>query len=370
MPQPTDRILRELVALPTAPFHEERVAAAIIRVAESRRLRWRMDRAGNLCVTFRNAARGVPIVFLAHMDHPGFRVRAVRGATVDLEVLGGAPRVRRGARLRLYGLEDGSRRVVTTASERRRGARRLVRARMVDAPVVGSPAFGMWDLPPCVRDGRRLRGRAMDDLAGCAAILEAMSRLSLSRRQPPVRAVFTRAEEVGFVGVSAALRTPGRRPLIPRTAVVVSVETSRWRAGAAIGQGPVVRLGDRAGLFDPAATTALVRVAESLRRRDRVFRFQRDLLDGGTCEATALRVAGIRSSGLACPLGNYHNRASDRRSRFAGEGVAEEFIDLGDWRGLVRLIEAAATRMRPEAARLARVRRAVNSLYRRYRSSL
>jgi endoglucanase len=37
------------------------------------------------------------------------------------------------------------------------------------------------------------------------------------------------------------------------------------------------------------------------------FLFQRQLMDGGACEATAFAAFGFRSAGLSLPLRNYHN---------------------------------------------------------------
>jgi endoglucanase len=233
------------------------------------------------------------------------------------------------------------------------------------------PEFGMWDLPAFRRDGTRLYARGLDDVAGCAAILAAIDRLAEGRRPPAVEGIFTRAEEVGFVGATAWVQGERRRAgPVGLPSVVVSIETSHWRPGAEPGRGPVVRLGDRAGLFDAEATSALLRVADGRARRDGAMRHQRCLLDGGACEATSLRVFGYRTTGLACPLGNYHNNNWDRRLGTAGPGVAPEFIDLGDWLGLVDLIAAAARDLPRAMAQQKHQKRRVIGHYRRYRSRL
>ena len=67
-------VLREMLALPTAPFVESAVLAYIReRCAEFAHVRLRRDRCGNLLAHYRNKPRDVPgIVFTAHTDHPGF----------------------------------------------------------------------------------------------------------------------------------------------------------------------------------------------------------------------------------------------------------------------------------------------------------
>jgi putative aminopeptidase FrvX len=219
---------------------------------------------------------------------------------------------------------------------------------------MSSVEFGMWDFEGYRRQGHRVLARGLDDVAGCAAILSALGRLACERHPPPVLGCFTRAEEVGFVGATDLARRGG----LPRGALVVSVETSRWRPGAVLGRGPVVRLGDRASLFDPEATWALSDVAESQAKRRRHFRWQRALLDGGTCEATPFRLYGYRVAALACPLDHYHNHGP--------RGPAPEAIDIRDWRGLVDLI-VAASRELPEAIRKRHsIRDRVDGLYREY----
>jgi hypothetical protein len=57
-------------------------------------------------------------------------------------------------------------------------------------------------------------------------------------------------------------------------------------------------------------------------------------MDGGTCEATAFCSAGYRASGLALPLGNYHNQAvSGTRKKIGPENIA-----IGDYAAEVRLL--------------------------------
>jgi endoglucanase len=301
------------------------------------------------------------------MDHPGFEVAAERGGCVGMEIHGGAPRAGRGASVRLFAPDriEGIPATVLADERRVRGRRWFsVRARCT------GPTFAMWNLPPYRRAGHRVHARVIDDLAGCAAILAAMERLREQARGSGTTpdagpggpsytmACFTRAEEVGFVGATA-LATSGR---IPRDAVVVSVEMSRMLPGAEPGRGLVVRVGDRRSIFDPDATQALTEVAAGIAAGDGSFRYQRRILDGGTCEATAFRALGYRATGLACPLGNYHNQGP--------RGVAPEYIDIRDWRGLVRLIAAAAIRLPAALAGRLETRRRVMALYDAYKRKL
>ena len=122
--------------------------------------------------------------------------------------------------------------------------------------------------------------------------------------------------------------------MIPRDGLVVSIEMSKERSWARIGNGPIVRVGDRSTVFDPTATAFLLSAAERCRKRESVFRAQRCLMDGGTCEATVFAGFGYRAGGLCLPLGNYHNIGKDLRPR-------AEYVSVSDLVQLTKLTVAA-----------------------------
>ena len=138
--------------------------------------------------------------------------------------------------------------------------------------------------------------------------------------------LLTRAEEVGLLGALEAARLG----TVPQDALVLSLECSKALADAPQGDGVVIRVGDRATIFDPALTAALVERAGAVDG----LTWQRKLMDGGVCEASAFGAAGWRTSGLAVPLANYHNAADD------GSGVAPESVLTEDFLAEVRLLEA------------------------------
>ncbi|HEY2341599.1 MAG TPA: M20/M25/M40 family metallo-hydrolase, partial [Chthoniobacteraceae bacterium] len=188
-------------------------------------------------------------------------------------------------------------------------------------------AFAMWDLPAFeIRDGR-IYSRAIDDLMGCVTILAMLQELERTNVEASCRAIFTRAEEVGFVGAIQLAKT-GK---LPKDLTVISLETSSERGGPVkMGDGVIIRVGDRTGIFDPAASAALLSLA-----RAQSIPHQRALMQGGTCEATAFQVYGYRTTGLCIALGNYHNCGPD-------ETIASEYVSIDDAAGMVRLCVAAA----------------------------
>jgi endoglucanase len=198
-------------------------------------------------------------------------------------------------------------------------------------------SIGMWDFPDPVVRGSRIHARGCDDLAGAAAMLAAILELCAppkSRNTLSCEAyfLFTRAEEVGFIGAIAAARAK----TIPQKCFVVAMETSSERPFAKIGDGPILRVGDKTTTFTHAATAYCHRVARELAARDKRFKFQRKLMDGGTCESSAYCTLGYEATGLCVALGNYHNVDAKRKR------LAPEYIDLNDFASVVKWFVALA----------------------------
>ncbi len=342
-------LARRLLRLPTAPFHEEAVRDEVGRICREHGLGCEEDGFGNVRVTLETAAAGRPMVLAAHLDHPGFEVLGEEGEGVWRACfLGGVPDryFRRGTGVRLY---PGG--VRARLGERLEGAKEY-RLRGL-GPVQEAPRFAVWDVEPfAVREGRVV-ARGCDDVMGCAAALATLVHLKRVRARVRVWAVLSRAEEVGFYG---ALALAGRGGL-SRRALVVSLETSREMPPVAMGEGPIIRVGDRSTVFDGAATRFLGEVAEEVRGEDARFKYQRALMSGGTCEATAYGEYGYQATGLCVALGNYHNCGPRGR-------IAAEYVSMEDVRGMVRLLAAAAVAMPRFGGLTGRLRRRLERLRR------
>jgi len=322
----------DLLSLPTAPLHEDAVAAWTRRFAERRGYRVFEDRWGNLLVHHRRGApRRRPYAFCAHMDHPGFAARRMLdGRTLLAEWRGGVPpELLEGARVRFF---TGGRWVRGEVARLggRSGRARLVRVRVARPVETGSA--GMWDFPNPRLRGTRLHARGHDCVAGCAAVVSLLDEVRRRRIEGEFYAFFTRAEEGGFLGAIGAARSR----TLPRRCRVVTIETSRALPGARLGEGAVVRVGDRTRIFDPEISAALWAAARRLARRRDGGTFQRRLMDGGTCESSVYAAYGYTVGGLCLPLGNYHNVDWERLR------LRPEVIDVRDYASLVRLLVGPA----------------------------
>lgn len=311
----------EALSAPTAPYHEHAVREVVERRCGEAGLRCERDRVGNVIVRNRHGAKRPPLVFVAHMDHPGFEVTGPQAA----EFFGGVPKeCFKGTGVRFYTSAGIVKAKVQRVLPGWPKQKRVKLCKLTGALRRGD--FGMWDLPAFRVKADRLSATAVDDVVGTVAVMAMLIEVAQRRLGTHVWGVFTRAEEVGFHGATAAA-TMG---VIPRGALVISVETSRERLGARIGDGPVVRVGDRTTVFDAEASWFLDRAA-----RRRTIRAQRCLMDGGTCEGTAFAGFGYRVGGLCVPLGNYHNVG--KRGK-----IEAEYVSVSDVEGLVQLMVGAA----------------------------
>lgn len=350
-------VLQELVAQPTAPFHEERVAARISRWLREWDIPFSVDAYGNIVARHQRGAPCRPLALMAHMDHPAFTIGAAGGPdgahfTAALE--GGVP-------ARSFAREVPVRIYPRVGDARERGiAGRIVGyllgagPRDVDLHItVGDDAsvgdiapgdFGVWDLPLFEVRDNLIHARVLDDLAGCAAILLALHAAASEGWPTDVYGVFTRAEEVGLVGARAAFESGA----LPRESIVVSLEASKALPGAHQGDGPVIRVGDRATTFGEGAEIVLKAAAERLGSniwhpaRQATTAVQRQLMNGGQCEGSAAVRLGYQATGLAFPLGNYHNVSADAS---ADATLVPETIHVRDYVTGVALLREAARLM-------------------------
>jgi len=345
------RLAGRLMGCPAAPYHEAGPRAAAEQICAEHGLACGRDVYGNLLVRLQTEARTRPLVLAAHLDHPGFEIiRPISASRWLARFLGGVPDsfFRRGLRLRLM---PGA---IPAMLGRRAGAEKQfeIHARALPPASVSRGAFtrdqsseasaapqrftfAVWELADFSARRGRIYGRSCDDLIGVAALLATLIELKEQGAGVNVIGVISRAEEVGFQG---ALTVAASRRL-RRDSLIVSLETSRELPPVQMGRGMILRVGDRASIFDPAATRFLSEVAAGVSARGKPFRSQRALMSGGTCEATAYQEFGFQTAAVCIALGNYHNCGERGR-------IAAEFVSRADACDMVDLLVEAAKQMR------------------------
>ncbi len=324
------RLLEAILPVPTAPFYEHGVRAALEHAARGLGLETLRDPFGNLYVHYRRG-NALPIAFTAHMDHPGFEI--VESGPRARGVLLGGVRAENLSAAAVACFASGAPagpvcgRIVRTTTQSVPGERaRLLLDFEFERPVaVGD--FGTFDLPGLVFDGDFIRGRALDNLMSCAMVLAALGSLQERGAEADVVGIFTRAEEVGFIGAGGVLRSTVVQPDRP----LVVLETSKELPGFKLGGGPVLRVGDRMTSFDPHMDLWLAQNAALLASREADFVYQRALMTGGVCEASLYLLHGRRVGAIALALGNYHNMTPEG-------GIGAEFVSAHDATLLLRLL--------------------------------
>jgi endoglucanase len=281
-------VARAILEKPTAPFHEDAVRAEILsQLAGLPHVTVKLDAFGNVIALYQRGDATPRYAFAAHMDHPGFSGR---------DFLGWVPKE--------YFKSKPAKRKFT--------------------------GFSMWDLPAYELRGGRIYSRACDDLVGCACIVAMFQELERTGARCAAYGLFTRAEEVGFVGAMQL----AKNSVLPRDVTVVSLETSSVKGGPVeMGAGVIIRVGDRTSIFDSEATAQLQDFAKSAG-----IKHQRALMQGGTCEATSYALYGYRTAALCVALGNYHNCGPRQR-------IASEYVSAKDAEGMASLcVELAKSR--------------------------
>ncbi len=323
-----------LAACPTAPGHEHFVRDYLSeRLRGLPHVRLRQDEFGNLIARYQHKPRGrEPVRLVAHMDHPGFSVE-----NGELHFLGGVEE--------RYFLGE---KIVFHAPGRPRlgsdviiGTDFSIEAKLtrVAHPLPAGATFATWDLPAADCTKSLFLSPACDDLAQVATILALLQKLAEQGVPACVEALFTRAEEVGFYGTLAALKS--RLPLEPM--VTLSMETSNAQGFARLGDGPIVRVGDRLSIFDSRVTHWLETTFRDLKNREPRTSWQRLLMGGGACEGTVFHRAGFPTGALCVGMNAYHNMSG-------GDSLRRESISLRDWQGLCDFLFFLVTEAAPLAA--------------------
>lgn len=394
----------QVTQLPTAAGREQRVIQWLRRWISVRPdLLLQEDAAGNMTVSIRGITEsrgalgnvgggagggvgggvgggGQAVFFTSHLDHPAFVVeRMIAPTTLELSFRGGVmDDYFDDARILLWPkTDDGSGQGIATPI---RGV--LIGTSPTPGPYnkhylcelesahddISLGDVATWDVGPGAIEDGLIKTIVCDDLVALAASLcafDVLLRKHLSGETiEDVRLLFTRAEEVGFIGAIAACRLG----TIPPGARLIALENSRSFADSPIGGGPIVRVGDRLSVFSPTLSASVAQRAEQIAGAPATptaqqktdpspqtapkWRWQRKLMAGGACEATVYCAYGHDATCVCLPLGNYHNMA-DLDAVQAGTNsspprVDREFVSVSDYHGLVDLLIACGERL-PQA---------------------
>jgi putative aminopeptidase FrvX len=321
-----------LAACPTAPCHEGHVRACILeQLAGLPHVTTRLDEFGNLHAVYEQEAAGrEPFRLVAHMDHPAFVVHR-DGYRTELHFAGGVDEKYFSGKTIIFHHHEDRRplgRAAITRVDFSEEAKRVE----IDSAIPAEARFAVWDLPSPRCTKQLFISPACDDLAQAATMLALLRRLALGGARAHVHALFSRAEEIGFAGSFAALKS--KDPMTPM--ITLSLETSQAKGFARVGAGPIVRVGDRLSTFDAKTTHWLETGFRELVKTAPQTIYQRLLMGGGTCEASVFHRTDLPTGALCVALNNYHNMGP-------GTAIRSESISLRDWQGLYDFLFFLAT---------------------------
>lgn len=320
-------LAKKLLSQPSAPFRESWVASVI---RTSTRLPLYEDCFGNLWLNARNLqdVKQSRILFVAHMDHPGFIIECFEGQESNVIAkarwMGGGPMKIKGEAVTIFSEKKDGILIDGIVDSLTLGARSVATANLrIDSNNKKLKELlllnrGNWGaclkFPTAVAQRplkQKIQARAIDDLAGVCALMTAFS----AAKEIPkgVTCLFSRAEEGGFHGTVAVLE---KGWLSPQKTSMISVESSSALPGGESGGGPIIRLGDRSSVFNPG----FVRWIQYKVAGVKGLQTQRRVMDGGSCEASAFNAYGFVVAGISIPLIGYHNVGS--RNQAVTEEIA------------------------------------------------
>ena len=294
------------------------------------------DKAGNLIAVIRgrgldyNPENPRRIMLSAHMDEVGFMIREItEEGYLKFGVIGGMdPRVLCGRHVivgdkrKLHGVIASKAIHLQTPEERSKAT--PVRSMYIDIGAkdredakkyvsVGDYAVFDSDFEIFGKDGCMMKGKALDDRAGCAMLIETMRNLHREPCNLPfdVCFAFTCCEEVGISGANVAAFG-----IKPDTAIVLEATAVNDLPGAGRnavskqGEGGTLTLCDRGTIYDMGFIDFARRTAEQKELKCQI----KQAMTGGTDAAHIQRsMTGVRVLGLSLPTRYIHSASNVAR---------------------------------------------------------
>ena len=158
------------------------------------------------------------------------------------------------------------------------------------------------------KDGGTVKGKALDDRMGCAALLEAMDALAKEplKENVDVYFCFTVREEIGYsgAGVAAAQIAPDFALVLESTAIGDIPDTPPHRRVADVGKGVVISVADRATIYERDAVEFALEVAKKNGIAAQIKRYVSGGNDAGKIHKA---LCGIKTLAMSVPTRYLHS---------------------------------------------------------------
>jgi endoglucanase len=310
--------LHFILSKPTAPFRETQVMSALKLLCNEAQLPFVQDNFGNIWINVKNFSdlKNVNLLVVAHTDHPGIVIEKIERKKLYGKWLGGGPKDIQNSIFEVFSENVSTFAKVVSHTSGPRGPDKVILELLANFNFYKKE---IKKLGAClsfesnkIKDNIIFKNnqcitKAADDLAGTVCSFLALKEaLKESKNLRKTALLFTRAEESGFHGTLYVLR---KKILNSKKTKILSIEaSSRLSPNGLPDFGPILRLGDRMTLFNHDFTYALESIAKKIQAQDKNFKYQKRIMDGGACEASAFNLYGFKVSGISLPLINYHNQ--------------------------------------------------------------
>lgn len=302
---------------------EEPVANIIRGELKTTRAEVSTDRMGNVVAHLPGPAGAPRVMLSAHMDEVGFMITDIEEkGFLRFACLGGIdPRVLAG---RFVTVGDGQKAVPGIIAalgihfQKREDRKKVpeikdlfmdigVDSREAAEALVEIGDFATFDTPFARfgKDGGWLSGKALDDRAGCAVLLEVLRALEKSTPCLDLYFCFTVREEIGLSGASVTANriAPDFSVVIETTAIADLPGVPAARRVADVGQGGVLSLMDNGTVYD----RDLVQFAlETGREKGIPVQVKRYVSGGNDAKHIQRSGAGVRCLALSAPTRYLH----------------------------------------------------------------
>jgi len=316
-------LLRRLSNAYGPPGYEDEVKEILKAELEGFADETRVDRLGNILFTHRGE-KGKPLIMLAaHMDEVGFLVRYIEDmGYLRLHSWGIVPNLLPGQRLIFHGKKGNLKGVIGTKpphimSEEERKKPVVLDDLFVDigtctreeAEARGAyeGMTGVFDVDFIDLGDGYVRGKALDDRAGCYVMAEVFK--SLKGSPLNVVAVGTVQEEVGLRGSKTAAYQvdPDYGLAIEGTFAVDMPGMAPHMIPASLKKGPVVTIADASVIAHPKVLNAITEAGEE---RKIPYQFKKIPSGGTDAGSIHLTKGGVPSGTIAVPCRYIHGPAS------------------------------------------------------------
>jgi len=173
---------------------------------------------------------------------------------------------------------------------------------------VGDFATFMSDFEIFGKDGRQIKGKALDDRIGCAALIEIMRELFHRPCDLPfdVYFAFTRCEEVGISAVQVAANTitPDYAIIMEATAVNDLPGVSFPQRVSELGRGGILTLVDSGTIYDRGLVDFALRMGDKKDIKCQIKQYPTGANDSRIVQRSC---EGVRVLGLALPTRYIHS---------------------------------------------------------------